>query len=543
MLQSNVRRRDFLKTLAAGAAVGCGGARDDSRARPNIILIMADDMGFSDVGCYGSEIDTPNVDRLAAGGIRFTQFYNTARCCPTRASLLTGMYPHQAGIGHMTQDRGRPSYRGDLSPHCVTIAEALRPAGYRTGISGKWHVTWPKLDDPHNWPLQRGFDRYFGTLTGGGNFFNPSMLIRDNTPITAEDDFYYTRAVTDHAVSFIDEFSQGGDPFFLYVAYTAPHWPLHALPQDIAKYEGRFLKGWDAVRAGRRQRLIDMGILDARWPLAPRDERVPAWEDAPNKEWEARRMAVYAAQIDRMDQGVGRIMSKVREIGAEEDTLIMFLADNGGCAEIIRPESKNPVFPTETHDGRPVRRGNLPSIMPGPENTYQSYGVGWANASNSPFRLYKHWVHEGGIATPLVACWPAGIEQRNAITHQQGHVIDLLATCVDVAGAEYPSTNDGNEILPLEGRSLAPIFAGGERDPHEAIFWEHEGNRAVRRGDWKLVSRYPEGWELYDLRADRTETRDLAGDHPGKAGELKALYDRWAERAGVAGWDEITGTG
>jgi len=512
-----MNRRDFLSLVGTGAAALAMPrhlfGRSAKAQRPNIILIMNDDMGFSDLACYGSEIATPTLDRLAKGGVRFTQFYNCARCCPTRASLLTGLYPHQAGIGHMVGNLGYPSYQGYLSDRCVTIAEVLRQAGYRTYMSGKWHVG---ENRPH-WPLDRGFDKYYGLISGASNYFELSSgrkMARDNTPISPQD-FYITDAFSDNAAQFIGEYARHKSPFFLYVAYTAPHWPLHAPPEDIAKYRGKYRLGWDALRDKRHKRMIEMGIVDAKWAITPRDPRAPAWSDAQHKEWEDMRMAVYAAQIDRMDQGIAKIIARIKEVGAEDNTLVMFLADNGGCAENLR--------------------GNDPKVMPGLKETYMSYGLPWANASNTPFRRYKHWVHEGGIATPFIAYWPTVIKPEH-ITHQVGHVIDVMATCADVAGADYPKTYNGAEITPLEGKSLLPIFRGKTRAGHDVIFWEHEGNKAVRQGTWKLVSMHPRGWELYDLEADRTELNNLAEKLPRKVKELAALHDDWARRCGVMPW-------
>jgi arylsulfatase len=478
--------------------------------RPNIVIIMADDMGFSDLGCYGSEIDTPNLDRLAAGGLRFTQFYNTARCCPTRASLLTGLYPHQAGVGHMVEDKGRPGYQGKLNDRCVTIAEALRPAGYRTMMAGKWHVGEKK---PH-WPCDRGFDRYFGLISGGSSYFRLDkgrQMALDHEPWTPPDDgFYMTNAFTDHAVRFVDEAAKIGKPWFLYLAFTSPHWPLHALPEDIAKYRGKYKGGWDALREARHKRMIEMGIVDAKWPLTPRDAQAPAWEDVKNQDERDLRMAVYAAQIDRMDRNIGRLTAKLKELGAEENTLVLFLADNGGCAEEIHRGKKDAEI--------------------GTAESFESYGLPWANASNTPFRLYKHWVHEGGISTPLIARWPAVIKAPG-ITREPGHLIDLMATCLDVAGAEYPK-----DKTPLEGKSLAPVFRTGKREGHEAIYWEHEGNRAVRMGKWKLVARHKGDWELYDLDADRTELHNLAAQDAERVKSMAARYDAWAARSQVDPW-------
>lgn len=528
-------RRDFLKVIGLGAASmslqGCTNASklfagNTSGGRPNIVLIMADDMGYSDIGCYGSEVNTPNLDRLAAGGLRFTQFYNAARCCPTRASLLTGLYPHQAGIGHMVGNRGYPAYQGYLNDHCVTIAEALKTAGYNTLMSGKWHVGERR---PH-WPVDRGFDKYYGIISGGGNYFDitkakakgvkRTMAVDDKAFVPKPGKFYMTDAFSENAVRFIDTYGRMKEPFFLYLPYTAPHWPLHAWPEDIAKYKGKYLKGWDKLREERYQRMIKMELISSKWKMSPRDTATWPWDDEKNKELLDLKMAVYAAQIERMDYGIGRVLDKIKEVGAEENTLIMFLADNGGCAE-----------------GGPVgfddRKNGLP---PGGVDSYMSYGLSWANASNTPFRRYKHWVHEGGIATPLIAYWPAVIKNAGSLTHQTGHIIDIMATCLDVAGIEYPKTYEGRELTPMEGKSLIPIFKGKERDGHEAIYWEHEGNRAVRQGKWKLVAAHNGPWELYDLEADRTELNNLADKYPQRLEQLKAMYESWANRCGVQPW-------
>jgi arylsulfatase A-like enzyme len=533
-----ISRRLFMQSAAAAAA-----AQTAPAGRPNIVLIMADDMGFSDIGCYGGEIATPNLNALAKGGIRFTQFYNAARCCPTRAALMTGLYPHQAGIGHMMEDRQLPAYRGDLNKQCVTIAQVLKSAGYRTYMSGKWHVT-PVNDSKHNWPLQRGFDKFYGTIHGAGSFYDPVTLTRDNTPIAPDKpDYFYTDAISDNAVAYIAEAANQPEPFFLYIAYTAPHWPLHAPESDIAKYRGRYKQGWDALRAERHKRMISMGIVDKNWALTPRDPSVPAWSNEPYKDWMQQRMEVYAAQVDNMDQGIGRVLAKLKETGIEDNTLVLFLADNGGCAEELRPirdESRRARHvPKTTRDGKPVKDGNIPNLRPGPYDTYQSYGVGWANASNTPFRLYKHWVHEGGISSPLIARWPRVIKKTGGLNSEIAHLIDIMATCVDVGAAQYPKTFQGNPITPMEGKSLKPIFETGKRTPHAELFWEHEGNRAVRQGKWKLVSRWPGKWELYDIAADRTELNDLAKTNPQKVAELSAKWDAWAKRCNVVPWDQV----
>ncbi|UCG48433.1 MAG: sulfatase-like hydrolase/transferase [Phycisphaerales bacterium] len=570
MNQQNCTRRDFLRALGLGTAAlvvpGCAGIPTSASAgpkRPNIILIMSDDMGFSDIGCYGGEIQTPNLGRLAANGLRFTQFYNTARCCPTRASLMTGLYQHQAGIGHMTGDKGYDSYRGDLNNRSVTIAEVLRQAGYRTYMTGKWHVTRfaGKNGPKHNWPLQRGFDRFYGTITGAGSFYDPTTLCRDDTYITPENDpeykpetFYYTDAISDNAARYVREHCQTspGKPFFMYLAYTAAHWPMHALERDIAKYRGKYDKGYAYYRRGRFKRMKKMGLISTDWQMSP---RAGDWEQVRHKEWEARCMEVYAAMVDNMDQGIGRVVAELRKRRVLGNTLIMFLQDNGGCAEgmgrganvndrwVGAIKDRNPMGPDElqpniwppmkTRDGRPVRGG--PTVMPGPADTYIGYGVNWANVSNTPFRLYKHWVHEGGISTPLVAHWPEGVKAKGKLCHQAGHLIDIMATCVDVAGAEYPAEFKGSRIIPMEGRSLVPAFHNKPIE-REAIYWEHEGNRAVRQGRWKLVSKHPGDWELYDMETDRTELNDLAGKYPDKVEQLKAFYERWAARCQVQPW-------
>ncbi len=566
MHQSNWTRRDFLKALGLGAvalSVPAVGSAARSAKRPNIILIMSDDMGFSDIGCYGGEIETPTLDGLAAGGLRFTQFYNTARCCPTRASLMTGLYQHQAGIGHMMEDRGWPAYRGDLNNRCVTIAEALKPAGYRTYMTGKWHVTRHSGKDgpKHNWPLQRGYERFYGTITGAGSFYDPTTLCRDNTYITPENDpeyqparYYYTDAISDNAIRYIAEhYEQSPEkPFFMYVAFTAAHWPMHALEEDIARYKGKYDKGYAHYRQQRFERMKKLGLIHQDWDLSP---QAGDWEQFEHKAWEARCMEVYAAMIDRMDRDIGRIVAELKRRNAFENTLIFFLQDNGGCAEgmgrnanvnarwVDKFENPGPMGPDDlqpniwppmrTRDGRPVRGG--PATMPGPADTYVAYGRNWANVSNTPFREYKHWVHEGGISTPLICHWPAGIKQHGTLCHDPGHLIDIMATCVDVAGAQYPTEYRGNAIQPMEGISLAPTFVGKPLK-ERPIFWEHEGNRAIRQGKWKLVSKHPGGWELYDIEADRTEMHDLAAKHPEKAQELKALWEPWAERCGVQPW-------
>lgn len=519
--------------------------------KPDIIIILNDDMGFSDIGCYGGEIETPNLDRLAAGGLRYSQFYNTARCSPSRASLLTGLHPHQTGIGILTYDTGPEGYAGDLNRRCVTIAEVLKEAGYSTYLSGKWHVAKNLTEPTDSWPMQRGFDKFFGTIIGAGSFYHPTTLTRGNESADHEardnPEFFYTDAISDQAADFIREHHREtpDKPLFQYVAYTAPHWPLHAHEEDIAKYKGRFDDGWDKLREQRLERLVRAGIIHPNWLLTERDPTQPAWENAEQKEWLLRCMEVYAAQIDRMDQGIGRILKALEETGRLDNTFLLFLSDNGACAEDI-PEGVDldslvndlMIAQAQTRDGRPVRLGNDPTIMPGPEDTYQSYGVAWANLSNTPFRLYKHWIHEGGISTPLIVHWPEGIDDKGGLRHVPGQLPDIMATVLEITGAAYPNSYKGNEILPPEGVSLVPSFKG-DYEREQPLFWEHEGNAAVRVGKWKLVREYPKPWELYDMELDRTETNDLAAQHPDKVKEMIALYEDWAKRCGVIPREKI----
>ena len=521
------------------------------KTKPNIVLILNDDMGYSDIGCYGGEIDTPNLDRLARDGLRFSQFYNTARCSPSRASLLTGLHPHQTGIGVLTYDFGPEGYAGDLNQGCVTIPEALKTADYKTYMSGKWHVSGNLVEPTGSWPLQRGFDEFYGTIIGAGSFYDPNTLTRGNRNVEHEaredDDFFYTDAISDQAAAYIRNHlrDEPGRPFFQYVAYTAPHWPLHAHDSDIARYRGRFDKGWDSLREERLQRLVASGVLDKAWQLTERDATQPPWTDAAHKQWLLRCMEVYAAQIDRMDQGIGRIIRALEETGQLDDTLIIFLSDNGACAEDI-PENvtvdelvdKLMIAKSHTRKGEPVHFGNDPALMPGPENTYQSYGPAWANLSNTPFRLYKHWIHEGGIATPLLFHWPNGIRDKGGIRHSPGYLPDIMATILDITGTRYPEERNGNPVPPLAGSTLAPVFHG-EQATRPPMFWEHEGNGAVRIGKWKLVRKYPLPWELYDMERDRTEVTNLADRHPDRVREMAAEYDAWAARCGVIPRDRI----
>jgi arylsulfatase A-like enzyme len=486
--------------------------------RPKIIVILVDDMGFSDLGCYGSEIPTPHLDALAAGGLRFTQFYNTGRCCPTRAALLTGLYSHQSGVGHMVQDQGAPGYRGRLNDRCATFAEVLNPAGYFTAMSGKWHVG----HEQGVTPFSRGFQRSLHAPAGG--FYQPgsprAKLFLNGEAIANDDarlpkDWYTTDLWTTFGLDFIDEAREAKKPFFLYLAHNAPHFPLQAPAEEIAKFRGKYRAGWDALRLQRHAKQIELGIVDEAWPLAPRPEAVKAWESVP----EERRdhfdhlMAVYAAVVSRMDRAVGDLVAGLKERGVFENTLILFMSDNGGNAE---------AGPGGRAEGDPTKA-----------TSDWFCGESWALLENTPFRRYKHFNHEGGIATPLIAHWPAGIAAKHELRKQPSHLIDIMATCVEVAGAPPLQELGDKPVLPLEGRSLVPAFAD-KPIAREALYWEHEGNAAVRVGDLKLVrAGRNSAWELYDLARDRTEQHDLAAAQADKAKELAAKWEAWAERAQV----------
>jgi arylsulfatase len=542
-----------------------GFAAEEQRRPPNIIVILADDMGYSDLGCYGGEIETPNLNALAQSGVRFTQFYNTARCCPTRASLLTGLHPHQAGVGHMTADHGYDGYRGILNDRCVTMAEVLKGAGYRTYMAGKWHVTRNDNQDSDNsaWPVQRGFEKFYGTIKGGGSYYDPTSLCRQNTFITPENDpeyhpqppYYYPNALSDNSIRFLQQHQQESPekPFFLYLAFTAAHWPMHALESDLARYRGRYDGGYEPVRAARLERLKKLGLLPKNAELSPGAER---WEDVKDKAWEARCMECYAAIVTAMDRGIGRLVAQLKEEGQLDNTLILFLQDNGGCAENVgrtangpgpanlKPYGPNDLQPKvsppmQTRDGRWVRTG--PGVMPGPPDTFIAYGRGWANVSNSPFREYKHWTHEGGISTPLIAHWPKGIPRSRwgKLERQPGQLPDIMATLVDVSGATYPADYHSHKIQPMEGTSLRPAFSGKDVGRIKPLVWEHEANRAIREGEWKLVAKESAPWELYNIDSDRSELHDLAASQPDRVKSMAGEWDAWAARANVlpqGGW-------
>jgi len=521
-----MNRRHFLRTVGLGAAAlatsriaraGQGAAAD----RPDIVILIADDMGYSDLGCYGGEIRTPHLDGLARRGIRFTEYHTENMCAPTRATLLTGRYWIR---------------RFDAGDN-VTIPEALGAAGYHTCMAGKWHNT-NDVKPAREAPLKRGFHRFFGTPIGCGSFFAPLMLTRDGQP--AEDEwrtnkaFYYTDAISASAATYVRE-APKDKPLFLYVAYTAAHWPLHALPDDIARYKGRYAGGWDRLRRERLARMKQLGVVGPDTPLSPRHAQVPAWDDEEHKAWQERRMEVYAAQVDRMDQGIGRILAALEARGRLRDTLILFTIDNGGCHVEYGATRKGDFLNATTRDGRPLTVGNRPDVMPGPEHTWQSYGYGWANASNTPFRQFKQFDHEGGTRVPLIAQWPAVIAKGGQTTGQVAHVIDLLPTALDAAGAAYPKTFQGRAVAPADGKSLVPVFRGEQRQGHDVLFWKFAHGRAVREGNWKLVRLDNKPWELYDLEADPIECTNLADAHPDRVRRLEALWQAWMDGGKVGG--------
>ena len=467
--------------------------------RPNIVVILCDDMGFSDLGCFGSEINTPNLDRLAANGIRFTDFHNNAKCSETRASLLTGLWHQQ-------------SRNLKKSGH-VTIAEVLREAGYSTLMSGKWHLA--------KTPPERGFDRYFGFLGGAINFYtgrdwgNGENLMRlDRKEFVAPKSFYSTDAFTDYAIEFVDQARSKEQPFFLYLAHNAPHFPLHALPEDIAKYRGRYSIGWDEIRKRRYAKLKELNIIDDTWRLSVRDPKVEGWDQLTKKQMNYLEpmMEVYAAMVDRLDQNIGRLVTHLEKQEVLDNTLILFFSDNGAC---------------------PYQRHRTPGVAPGPANSDIAYDARWANMCNTPLRLYKQYAHEGGSSTPMIAHWPAKIDAKGTLTSFASHLVDIMPTIVDVAGAKYPKEFDGEDILPMEGVSLVPAFHGKKERGDHPLFWEFAGNHAIRVDDWKLVAERSKEWELYDLSKDRSETQDLAAKSPKHVKQLAKLYDQWAKRTGA----------
>jgi arylsulfatase len=523
-----LNRRDFLALSASAAGVGLA---VQPQVRPNILLIVADDLGYSDLGCYGGEIQTPVLDSLAANGLRFAQFYTTARCCPSRASILTGQYPHKVGVGHMVTDMGHPGYRGRLSENAVTLAEVAKSAGYRTFMSGKWHVG-------TNDPTRHGFEQYYGTLISAATFWDSEKYLRlpagGKTRSYAADAFYGTDALTDYALDFLaDARTTPKQPWFLYLAYNAPHFPLHARPEDISRYRDRYTAGWDQIRQERLARMKKLRLVAKGTRLSPRSkftnfgetvsEENPAWESLPEDRRAdlAMRMAIYAAMVDRMDQNIGRVTADLRARGELDNTLVMFLSDNGACAEW------DPFgFDVSSSPNNILHRGDDLTRM-GSRGTYHSVGSAWANASNTPWRMYKHYSHEGGISTPCIVHWPAGFRRRDVIDDTPTHLIDLMPTIVAASGAQYPERIDARQIPPMAGTNLIPVLRG-ERISERTLYFEHEGTRAVREGRYKLTALRGQGWKLYDMERDRTELVDLAEKQPRRVETLAKKWDAWA---------------
>lgn len=520
--------------------------------RPNIVIILADDMGFSDIGCYGGEIETPHLNRLAENGIRFTHFYNAGRSCPTRASLLTGLYPHQAGVGRMTFDDHQPGYRGTMTHNGVTIAEVLKESGYQTGMVGKWHVAETPLRSDQrlwlahqvfheefapkdNYPVNRGFQDYYGTIYGVVNYFDPFSLVNGDQPVREVPDNYYTTiAYADSAVSYINRYSCSDKPFFLYLAFNSPHWPLHALPEDIKKYEDTYKVGWEKIREDRYIRMKKMKLFgDIDHFLSPR-AFADSWEENSTREWDARAMAVHAAMIDRMDQEIGKVIDALEKTGELENTLILFLSDNGASNEDCQNYSPGENDrPDMMRNGQPIIYPRQKEVLPGPQNVFASIGARWANVANTPFRFWKAKSYEGGICTPMIAFWPKVIRnQKGKINSQYGHVIDIMATCLDITNANYPSKFSGYTIIPYEGKSMLPVFKTGKRIGHDEICLEHFNERAmIDRSGWKIIMpANSKKWELYNLNIDRSEMHDLANKYPKKVQEMEHRYQQWENR-------------
>ena len=518
--------------------------------RPNIVVILLDDLGYSDLGCYGGEIRTPNIDSLANNGLRFTRFYNASRCCPTRASLLTGLYPHQVGLAQ----NGR-----NLTRDGATIAELLRAAGYQTAMAGKWHLseTLPikgKANGPeqfawlnhqadrdrpfadiHTYPVNRGFERHYGTIWGVSDYFDPFSLVEGTEPVkVVPDDFYLTDAITAKSVEYIRTMARDDRPFFLYVAHSAPHWPLHARPEDIDRYLAKYRQGWRALREARYRRQVETGLIDPKThPLPELTGLGPDWDalDAAQRDHESALMAVHAAMVDRVDQGVGKILQALRDTGRYENSVVFLLSDNGASPErYIDPGFDRP---SKTRHGRAIQYTG--HFEPGSETTWGYIGPHWASASNTPFRYWKAESFEGGCHTPLVVQWPGGLKvPHGATTDRVGHVIDLMPTCLELAGVDYPRQFAGHDLKPLEGESLLPIFGGQSRGGSRALFFEHEGGRAVHADGWKLVARARGEWELYHTAKDATETHDLARHEPHRVKQMATMWRAWAGRVGAA---------
>jgi arylsulfatase len=496
----------------------------DPAELPNILIILADDLGYSDLGCYGGDVETPNLDQLASNGLRFSQFYNTARCWPSRAAIMTGLYPHQAHLAMNYGPNAPPAYSGLVPQTARMIPELLAGAGYRSYHAGKWHLDTGGPERKNTLPLARGFEHSYAVM-GHNNFFFPGLCLDENEEVRDfPPDYYVTDAVTDKMVGYLKGHAaeHSEQPFFGYLAYTSPHFPLHAREADVAHYLGRFRDGWDAMRERRLTRLKANGLVDC--DLSPRDPDAKPWDEFTDDEktaWDAR-MAVHAAMITCMDRGIGRVLDQIRAMQALDNTLVLFMSDNGASAEfIVRGEGDDPAAP------------------PGSRKSFKCIEVGWANAANTPFRMHKIWTHEGGVSTPLIAHWPKGIAAKNEVRHDVGHLIDLMPTVLEIAGQTYPKEFEGQPTTPLPGHSLAALFKGESRPAPEFLFWEHQGNRAYREGDWKIVSAFPGTWELYNVKDDRAETKNLIEAEPDRAKAMIAKWQAYADKTGVVDWASL----
>ncbi len=534
--------------------IGCSGSlnpKEDTNLRPNIIIIMADDLGYSDLGCFGGEINTPALDYLAENGLRFTSFYNTSRCCPSRASLLTGLYPHQAGIGRMSFDSGLPGYRGFLSHQIPTIAEILKESGYQTGMTGKWHVSLtPKYDkekqlawlahqmdlgpfsDPETYPVARGFEKYFGNIWGVVDYFDPFSLVSGDQQIkSVPENYYHTDAIGDTAVAYIQSFARNNKPFFLLVTHCAPHWPLQAPEPEIVKYQNTYKSGWRSIREARYEKMCRMGLINKEThPLPAFMFPDLNWDSNADSTWDARAMAVHAAMVDRMDQTIQKLIDELKEVDQLDNTVIFFFSDNGASSE--RPSRYGPGFDRagSTRSGEPVIFPVDKTVLPGPQTVHAGIGPVWAHIANTPYRYWKARVYEGGIRTPFIVHWPEAIKDKNGIRTEMAHLIDLMTTCLEIAEVPYPDSFRSKPLLDQPGKSLAPLILGRSPGPiHEELFWEHMGAKAFRVKDLKLVKLDANTeWELYDLSKDQTETVNIAHKFPHKLLEMKEL---WRQRA------------
>lgn len=502
----------------------------EAENKPNIVLIMADDMGFSDLGCYGSEISTPNLDRLAAEGTRLKQCYNNGICAPSRTSLLTGQYPHKAGIGFFNRDLGLPAYQGYLNKESLTLGEALKTGGYTTIMSGKWHVG----NEPDKWPLQRGFDKFFGFIDGGLSYFDTkpilkggpfsSKLYEGNKEFTITDkNHYLTDALTDKAIGYLKE-QDNNQPFFLYMAYNAPHWPMHAKPVDIEKYKGKYDLGWDSLRTIRHQKLLKLGLVDKN-QTAVKDNSLPAWNKLTydEKQMWVKKMEVYAAMVDNLDQNIGKLLKHLEATNLLDNTLIIFISDNGA----------------EDWDFSKMDFAiNRSSGPVGSAGSNESYTKNWAQVSNMPMRSYKSSPYEGGVSSPFIARFPKVIP-ANVIQQGGIHLVDFMPSLLEIAGVTYPSTYQNNTVYPMVGESFISKIKNNSWSRRNPIFYEWAGNRSIIDGKWKMVSTYPKNqWELYDLENDRTESKDLAKSFPAIVEKLDNAYQLWARKNDVAVWNE-----